>query len=196
MLAALLLGARPAPPLVDVEKTVPGLLVELKYATEDNFLKKAVYPKSARCLLVPEAAEKLKAAAEALAPLGFRLKVWDCYRPLEVQRQMWALVPKRGYVADPNNGGSHHNRGAAVDLTLVTRDGSPVEMPSAFDHFGKEAHHWYQGGSDASKKHRTLLRKVMEEAGFTRNPMEWWHWELPNAIDYALREDAFAEGAP
>lgn len=178
--------------LRDATKEVPGLVAELKYGTDDNFLKKAVYPKNARCLLLPEVIEKLKVAAKALEPQGFRLKVYDCYRPLDVQKQMWAIFPKKGYVADPYHGGSHHNRGAAVDITLITKDGQSVEMPTAFDFFGKEAHHSYRGGSEASRANRAILKKAMEDAGLEKNPMEWWHWNLPNAAGFKLRNDAFA----
>jgi D-alanyl-D-alanine dipeptidase len=192
LLFALMVVAAPAKePLVDAAKLIPTLVVDLRYATEDNFLKARVYPAEARCLLLEPAAQRLAAVAQALEKKHYRLKVWDCYRPLSVQFQMWKVFPKRGYVADPNKGGSHHNRGAAVDLTLITPDGKEVEMPTGYDSFTQAAHHWYTGGTPASLEHRALLREVMEAAGFNRNPMEWWHYDLPESISYPARDDPF-----
>lgn len=167
-------------PLVDASTVVEDLALDLRYATEDNFLKKRVYPDTARCLLLPESARKLKAAADVLRPKGYRLKVYDCYRPRAVQWEMWKIMPVPGYVADPRKG-SNHNRGGAVDLTLVTLDGQEVEMPTAFDTFTPAAHHGYAGGTEASRRHREVLREAMLGAGFTPNRMEWWHYDLPDA---------------
>ena len=168
------------PPLVDASQVVKDLVVDMRYATEDNFLKRKVYPDTARCLLLPESAERLKKAADALREQGYRLKVYDCYRPRAVQWEMWKILPKPGYVANPRFG-SNHNRGAAVDLTLATPDGREVEMPTPFDTFSPAAHHGYTGGTEASRKHREILREAMEGAGFKRNRMEWWHYDLPGA---------------
>ncbi|SEM26549.1 D-alanyl-D-alanine dipeptidase [Stigmatella aurantiaca] len=177
---ALWLGAGKEPPLVDATEVVPDLVVDMRYATEDNFLKRKVYPEDARCLLLPDAARRLKKAADVLREKGYRVKVYDCYRPRAVQWEMWKLVPKPGYVANPKFG-SNHNRGAAVDLTLVTREGEAVEMPTPFDDFTPAAHHGYKGGTEASRKHRKLLLEAMEGAGFLRNKMEWWHYDVPGA---------------
>jgi len=166
--------------LVDAAASVPGLTVELRYATADNFLGKAVYPPAARCLLLKPVAVRLAAVARALAPVGYRLHVWDCYRPLHVQWAMWRLVPRKGYVADPHTG-SNHNRGAAVDLTLDTEDGTPVEMPTPFDTFGPAAHHGSTAGTPAARENRERLRKAMVDAGFRPNRMEWWHYDAPEA---------------
>jgi D-alanyl-D-alanine dipeptidase len=91
---------------------------------------------------------------------------------------MWKLVPRKGYVADPHTG-SNHNRGAAVDVTLVTRDGLPVEMPTPFDTFGPAAHHGSAAGTEESRAHRDTLRQVMVQVGFRPNRMEWWHYDAP-----------------
>lgn len=167
-------------PVVDATEVIPDLVVDMRYATADNFLKRQVYPEGARCLLLPDTAKRLKQAADALRPKGYRLKVYDCYRPRAVQYEMWKIMPQPGYVADPKFG-SNHNRGAAVDLTLVTQDGSPVEMPTPFDDFTPAAHHGYTGGTEASRQHREILREAMEGVGFKRNKMEWWHYDLPGA---------------
>ena len=181
-LAMVALGADAGTPggLVEASTRVPGLVVELRYATDDNFLGRAVYPEGARCLLLPGVAERLARAARALEARGFGLKAWDCYRPVHVQWAMWKLVPRKGYVADPRTG-SNHNRGGAVDVTLVTLDGAAVEMPTPFDTFGPAAHHGSNAGTAEARANRETLRQAMVEAGFRANRMEWWHYDAPEA---------------
>jgi len=194
-MAAFAIASAEAPPkLLDAARVVPGLLVDLRYATPDNFLGKKVYPEGARCLLQEESAQRLSRAAAALRQQGYRLKVYDCYRPLSVQWEMWKVFPKPGYVADPRTG-SNHNRGGAVDLTLVTLEGQAVEMPTPFDSFTPAAHHGYPGGSEASRKHREILRAAMEAQGFTPNRMEWWHYDLPNPTRYPVLDLPFTEAS-
>ena len=169
----------PAPDLVDAGQSVPGLVVELRYARADNFFHKAFYPAGARCLLLRPVAERLARAATRLAAQGFRLKAWDCYRPHAVQYEMWERLPRRGYVANPRTG-SHHNRGAAVDVTLLRADGTEVEMPTPFDTFGRAARQDAPAHTDLAER-RAVLRAAMEAAGFRINRMEWWHYEAPEA---------------
>ena len=179
LLALGLLSAAPAPDLVDAGQRVPGLVVELRYAKDDNFFQKAFYPPGARCLLLRPVAERLARAATTLAKQGFRLKAWDCYRPHAVQYEMWERLPKRGYVANPRTG-SHHNRGAAVDVTLLRADGTEVEMPTPFDTFGRAARQDAPVRPEVAER-RAALRSAMEAAGFHINRMEWWHYEAPEA---------------
>ncbi|MCI0671883.1 MAG: D-alanyl-D-alanine dipeptidase, partial [Myxococcaceae bacterium] len=181
--------------LVEVRQLIPDVVLDLRYATKANFLGEQVYPDGSRCLLRRDAAERLVRAADALRKRGFRLRVYDCYRPLEVQWKMWRLMPKPGYVADPRKGGNH-NRGAAVDLTLATPDGAEVEMPTPFDTFSPAAHHGYQGASEVARRHRELLRDAMEGAGFERNRMEWWHYDLPGARGLPVRDEPLTRRTP
>lgn len=192
LVALLALGATDR--LVDVHALIPDAIVDLRYATDDNFMKKRVYPADAACLLLERSANLLVKAAEALRAKGFRLKLYDCYRPASVQEELWKVMPVPGYVADPKKG-SHHSRGGAVDLTLVTLDGRDVEMPSAYDFFGKAAHHSFTGGSEASRANRDALRAEMERVGFLKNPMEWWHYDLPDAVSYPLRDEPMVRPA-
>jgi D-alanyl-D-alanine dipeptidase len=182
-LAALLplsAGPAPRPDLVDVAQAVPDAVLDLRYAAADNFLHRRVYP-TARCLLLRPAARRLAAAAARLRAQGYRLRLWDCYRPLSVQWQMWRILPHPGYVADPRRG-SNHNRGAAVDLSLAATDGKEVEMPTPFDAFGARAHaDAVEGVSPAARKNRALLRRAMEAEGFLVHPNEWWHFATRNA---------------
>lgn len=191
----LALAAAPPEPLVEVIALIPDAVVDLRYATADNFMKKQVYPADARCLLLEKSAKQLKAAAELLREKGYRLRLYDCYRPHHVQFELWKVMPVPGYVAEPKKG-SNHNRGGAVDLGLVTLAGKDVEFPSPYDHFGKEAHHKYADGTRVATEHRELLRTTMEGVGFKKNPMEWWHYDLPDASKYPLRDEPFSKPAP
>jgi len=165
--------------LVDIGDIAPDIVVAMPYATDHNYFGTAFYPQ-AQCWLELGVARRLADAADALEAEGLRLQCWDCYRPLPVQWRMWTMVPDARYVASPRQG-SHHNRGVAVDVTLVEPDGSAVPMPTAFDHFGPEAGAGYRGeGLSASVMHnRDLLRGAMEEAGFRGIATEWWHFYDP-----------------
>jgi D-alanyl-D-alanine dipeptidase len=177
---AALLAAAPAR-LVDVARTIPDAVVDLRYAAPSNFLGRAVYPPGARCLLLPAVAERLARAAARLRPHGLRLRVYDCYRPLAVQREMWRRVPRRGLVADPARG-SNHNRAAAVDVGLASADGGEVELPTDFDAFERRARaDAVAGVAPAARANRDLLRAAMEAEGFRVNRMEWWHFDAPEA---------------
>ncbi len=176
--------------LVPVLDHIPDAVVDLRYASPDNFMKKQVYPASARCLLLQRSADMLAKAAATLRAQGFRLRLYDCYRPQSVQWELWKVMPVPGYVADPRKG-SNHSRGGAIDLGLVTLDGGDVEMPTPYDDFTKAAHHGYDGGTPQSRAHRELLRSAMEAQGFTKNRMEWWHYDLPKPGQHPLRDEPF-----
>ncbi len=185
-------GGAPRPDLVDVVRLVPDAVVDLRYAGADNFLGRPLYPE-ARCLLLRPTAERLARAAARLRRRGYRLLLWDCYRPLSAQREMWRLRPRPGYVADPRRG-SHHNRGAAVDLSLAGADGRPVEMPTAFDTFDRRARaDAVDGISAPARLHRRLLRQAMEAEGFLVNPREWWHFAARDAWSHPLLDVPFPE---
>ncbi|MGA9522655.1 MAG: D-alanyl-D-alanine dipeptidase [Myxococcaceae bacterium] len=189
------LAAEKGAQLVDVTTAIPDAVLDLRYATGNNFLRKQVYPDGARCLLRPETVERLQKAAEALRKQGHRIRLYDCFRPRSVQWEMWKILPKPGYVADPRKG-SHHNRGTAVDLGLSTPDGREVEMPTPFDTFSRAAHHGYAGATEAAIRHRELLREAMEAAGFRKNRMEWWHYSLPNAGRFPILDEPLVASEP
>lgn len=186
--------AAPRPDLVDVARLLPDAVLDLRYATGDNFLGRPLYPE-ARCLLLRPAAQRLVRAADRLRRQGFRLVLWDCYRPLSAQREMWRASPRPGYVADPARG-SHHNRGAAVDLSLADAGGRPVEMPTPFDAFGPRAHaDATEGVPAAARRHRRLLREALEAEGFLVNPREWWHFAARDAWSHPLLDLPIPEAA-
>ena len=148
---------------------------ELKYATPDNFLKQAVYD-CGECYLRKSTAEALVKANEAFKQLGYRIKLFDCYRPLSVQKKMWKILPGTHYVANPAKG-SKHNRGAAVDLTLVDAQGKELNMGTPFDFFGKEAHHTYTEHPKEVLENRKLLKETLDKYNFKSIYSEWWHYE-------------------
>ncbi len=152
---------------------------DLRYATENNFLKTKVYD-CAECYTRSKTAKALIAANKVLAQKGYRIKFFDCYRPNAVQYKMWEIFPNPQYVADPAKG-SIHNRGGAVDITLETLDGSELNMGTDFDFFGKEAHHDYLQHPEEVLQNRRLLKEVMEAHGFWSIRTEWWHYNLGSA---------------
>jgi D-alanyl-D-alanine dipeptidase len=187
---ALCMAVAPTSPvrLVDASQAVPGAVLDIRYATTHNFLHKAVYS-AARCLLDPAVAASLARVEGRLEAEGFRLKLWDCYRPFSVQKEMWKLVPVRGLVADPSRGGSRHNRGSAVDASLVALDGTDIEMPTDHDDFTAAGRRDAPCRSARACQHRAVLRAAMEAEGFTTIRTEWWHFEgTPSASSGPLDE--------
>jgi D-alanyl-D-alanine dipeptidase len=174
--------------LVEVQKVIPNVFLDIKYATKDNFTHEIVYP-SARCYLVEPAVKALKAASEALNKKGYRVKIWDGYRPLEVQRIFWKLMPDERYVANPEKG-SRHNRGCAVDITLVDKDGKELDMGTLFDDFSERAHRDYKELEPNVVANRKLLEYVMKEHGFEGLPTEWWHFDYKGWKEYPLLDVA------
>ncbi|HEY9800489.1 MAG TPA: M15 family metallopeptidase [Leptolyngbyaceae cyanobacterium] len=175
--------------LVDIQTVNPNILLDIRYATENNFMKKPVYS-VARCVLRGEVAEKLSQVQQDLEKQGLGLKVYDCYRPLSVQKLMWQVREARPYVANPARG-SKHNRGAAVDITLVDRNGQELEMPTEFDNFTRRASITYAGASTEAKKNRALLGSAMKRRGFIPLSKEWWHfdaigWQKYKILDVPL----------
>jgi len=161
---------------VNLKEYSSTFVYDMRYATENNFLKTKVYD-CAECYLRYKTIKKLVEANQKFIKLGYQIKIFDCYRPLDVQKKMWAIVSNPSYVADPSKG-SIHNRGAAVDITLVDFDGNELDMGTDFDHFGKESAHLYQDLSETVLNNRKLLREVMEDSSFKIIKSEWWHYDL------------------
>lgn len=175
---------RETEPLVDLAKLDSTIVIDLKYATTDNFLGKKVY-NSARCLLRKTVAERLIRVQKRLNKTGLGLKVWDAYRPLSVQRKFWEYCPDPRYVAPPEKG-SRHNRGAAVDVTLVDSSGHELEMPTRFDDFSKRAAPDYPDVSPEARKNRKILIDAMTAEGFKGISSEWWHFDAPAYLQYPI----------
>lgn len=161
--------------LVNLREIDDTLVIDAVYATADNFVNQPLYPAN-ELFIVPEVGERLKRVNEALKEKGLRLKVWDAYRPLQVQKKMWELVPDERYVANPADG-SRHNRGCAVDVTLVDAQGNELAMPTGFDDFSEKAHLDYMDLPEAVIANRQLLIEAMRQEGFEPLETEWWHYD-------------------
>src|SRR5688572_338426 len=179
--------------LITLDNTIK---LDIRYATADNFVGRAVYPE-ARAFLQKPAAKAVVRVHRKLKKRGLGLVIFDGYRPWSITKLFWDVVPedKRKFVADPAKG-SKHNRGCAVDLSIFDlRTGRLIEMPSGYDEFTERASPNYKGGTDEQRANRDLLRKLMEDEGFTVNPNEWWHFDYKNWQDYAIYDISFKESA-
>jgi len=159
---------------------------DMKYATPDNFLKTAVYD-CPKCFLRLQTVKALIAANQEFRKKGYSIKLFDCYRPLSVQQKMWRIVSDPKYVADPAKG-SIHNRGGAVDLTLVDEKGKELDMGTPFDFFGPQASHKFQDLPAEVKRNRRMLRRIMERHGFERFDSEWWHYNLTGSRQFPVAD--------
>jgi len=180
--------------LIEVVKLDPTIKLEIRYASTNNFLGSIFYSEP-RAFLQQPAAEAVVRAHRKLKEYGYGLLIHDAYRPWYVTKAFWDATPqdKKWLVADPASG-SRHNRGAAVDLTLYDlKTGRAVEMPSTYDESTPRAYAFYPGGADIQRWRRALLRRVMEEEGFTVNPLEWWHFDYKDWRSYRIGNASFSE---
>ena len=159
--------------------------IKMVYATSDNFTGHPVYI-SHDCYLHPLAASRLKRASELLRPLNMKLKIWDAFRPMPAQVELFRCMPNPKYVSDPQNGICPHCRGIAVDLTIIDSFGRELEMGTAFDDFRPLAHHGNEQVSEQAQHNRFLLAGVMNIAGFDAVETEWWHYQLPDPGAYPI----------
>jgi zinc D-Ala-D-Ala dipeptidase len=175
--------------LVNVASINPRIKLDIRYATKNNFTKKKIY-KSAQCYARRAVAEKLDLIQKELEKKGYGLLIWDAYRPLSAQRILWNIVPDERYVMPPEKG-SRHNRGNAIDCTLVDKNGQELAMPTGFDDFSEKAHTNYMDLSPEVIANRTMLAKIMTKHGFMPMKYEWWHfdfkgWEKDPILDIAI----------
>lgn len=161
---------------VNLKDYSDDFVYNMKYATADNFLKAKVYD-CAECFLRLKTVKALVLVNKEFMKKGYRIQLFDCYRPLDIQKKMWAIVPNPQYVANPSKG-SIHNRGGAVDITLVDKNGKALDMGTDFDFFGVEASHNYEKVPEHVKKNRMLLRSIMTANYFNSFDSEWWHYNL------------------
>lgn len=182
------LNSKKSPVLLDITKEVDSnafvnlrnysndFVFDMKYATADNFLKEKVYPCD-ECFLRAKTVKALLEANKAFLDKGLRIKLYDCYRPKAIQKKMWKIVPDANFVANPKKG-SIHNRGGAVDISLVDSLGAEVNMGTKFDFFGKEASHNYLDLSEEILANRKFLKDIMLQHNFKSFDSEWWHYNL------------------
>ena len=173
--------------LIELSTFIPGIALDIRYATADNFMKQRLYPVARSYLRYP-AALALRNVQRELAREGLALKVFDGYRPYRVTEAMWEPIRNPDYVADPSKG-SRHNRGAAVDLTLIdARTGAELAMPTGYDDFTARAAHAFTDLPPDVLTNRTKLRDVMTRLGFEPLPSEWWHYDFKGWEQFELMD--------
>lgn len=163
--------------MIEITEGSHGVTLDIKYATEDNITKKPIYA-APRCYLRKEAEEKLCEASDLLAPLGLKFRIFDGYRPAAAQELLWAACPDPDYIIPPEVG-SNHTRGIAVDLTLMSVDGTELDMGTGFDDMTVQSHHCRRDIPVLAQRNRFLLQGVMSLCGWVPQPTEWWHYQLP-----------------
>jgi D-alanyl-D-alanine dipeptidase len=184
------LAAPPVPPvsdaaqaagLIDVRTVVPDAIIDLRYATPNNFVAAPLYPSDARCLVHQSMAPGLAAAADVLRQKRDVLVFWDCYRPHDVQVRMFDAVPNPNWVARPGPYARSHEAGRSVDVTIANAQGY-LDMGTDFDDFTPRALAYAtEGVSAAAQANRALLRDAMTAAGLTVYQGEWWHFDTSDA---------------
>jgi zinc D-Ala-D-Ala dipeptidase len=180
--------------MVDLQKTIPNIVLDLRYGSLNNFMKRIMYTEQPdyTFLRLP-AAQALLLVQNDLNKLGYGLKIFDAYRPYFVTQKFWELVHDDRYVANPAKG-SGHNRGIAVDLTIIDlRTKKELRMPTGFDNFTDSAHHDFISLPESVLANRKLLKSTMEKYGFVSFPTEWWHYSLPNPERFDVLNLSFSD---
>ena len=178
--------------LVEIRKYIPNIRLDIRYAGKNNFAKQAVY-KQARAFARLPVVEALKNVQKELNKSGLGLKIFDGYRPYSVTVKFFAIASDKSFVANPKDG-SRHNRGCAIDLTLVNlRTGKELEMPSPYDSFSAAAASDFMDLPAASIKNRELLRSIMEKNGFRVLNNEWWHFDFNGWKYFELMDIPFED---
>lgn len=171
--------------LLNIQELDSTILVDVRYATKNNFTGKILYS-SSKVYLIKEAAESLVNVNNYLkTKYGYKIKIFDGYRPLSVQKIMWSIIPDERYVANPEKG-SRHNRGCAVDLTLVDSLNNELDMGTGFDDFTERSHRDYKELPDEVIKNRKILEEAMTRFEFIPLETEWWHFDFKDWKKYPL----------
>jgi len=177
--------------MIDIKKYIPTIVLDLRYATTNNFMKTKLYPTINYTFLRKPAAEALKKVQTELNKKGLGIKIFDAYRPYSVTEKMWEPIKDDRYAADPKKG-SGHNRGVAVDVTIINvKTGKEINMATGFDNFSDTAHGDFINLPPLVLQNRLLLKSTMENYGFKVLDTEWWHFYLPNAKEYELLDVPF-----
>jgi D-alanyl-D-alanine dipeptidase len=176
--------------LIDIKKAVPGVVLDIRYATTNNFMKQVMYP-SAKAFARRPVVEQLKKIQAELKKKGYGLKIYDAYRPYAITMAFYQKASDKNFVAHPKSG-SRHNRGCAVDLSIIDlKSGKEVPMPTPYDSFSKAAAADYQGLAPTIKKNRDFLISVMQKHGFQVMYNEWWHYDFKGWEKYELMDIPF-----
>src|SRR5688572_4195081 len=167
----------PEKELIDLEKFIPSLVLDIRYATTNNFTKEKIYT-LAKAYARKPVAESLRKIQADLKAQGLGIKIFDAYRPYKATVRFYEVYRDTTYVASPYRG-SRHNRGCALDLTLIDlKTGKELKMPTGYDSFSKDAWPTTPVKDPVARKNRTLLINAMEKHGFRVNSSEWWHFDF------------------
>ena len=175
------------PQLVRITRPEFDVEIDLRYATNNNFTRAPVY-KSQNCYLHNTAATALRETIKLAAGMGYRVKIFDAYRPTEAQFKLWEHTPDPNFLANPVSG-SPHSRGVAIDLTLIDKSGQELDMGTEFDAFTPKSYHGNIEISPEAQKKRRILLGIMTASGWDWYENEWWHYQLPNPRGYRLWSD-------
>jgi D-alanyl-D-alanine dipeptidase len=175
--------------LIEISASEFDVILDLRYASKNNVCAQKLYNQRV-CYLAKETIEPLKQAIKLAKNLGYKLKIWDGFRPLEVQQFMFDKFPSNdpngGFVSNPKTGSTPHCRGVAIDLTLCDLEGNELEMGTDFDEFSEIAFHRNVEVSKEAQKNRLILLGIMTLAGFDFYSNEWWHYQLFDARKYPI----------
>lgn len=176
--------------LVEISKAIPGIKLDIKYATKDNFMHRAMYSQ-ARAFARAPVVEALKQVQAELKLQGLGLKIYDAYRPYAVTVAFFKMTPDTNFVANPKLG-SKHNRGCAIDLSIISlKTGKELDMPTPFDSFSRKAASAYADLPANQIQNRELLKVVMQSHGFKALKTEWWHFDFNGWQKYELLDVPF-----
>lgn len=180
--------------MMELKSSMPSLVYELRYADTNNFTHQRMYPRGTRHTFLREPAVKaLEKVQKELAPQQMGLKIFDAYRPYSVTVKFWELIGDERFVARPTRG-SGHNRGLAVDLTIIDlASGAELDMGTGFDNFSDTAAHQFADLPAKVLTNRKLLKEVMLRHGFQLLDTEWWHYSWPNDKDYEVLDLPFKD---
>jgi zinc D-Ala-D-Ala dipeptidase len=176
--------------LLDIKKAIPSIVLDIRYATKNNFMKQVMY-KQARAFARKPVVAQLKKIQDVLKTQGFGLKIFDAYRPYAITVSFYEKATDKDFVANPAKG-SKHNRGCAVDLTIIDlKTGKDVPMPTPYDSFAPEAAPDFKNLPPEIIKNRDFLIATMQNNGFKVIHNEWWHFDFVGWQDYDLMDIPF-----
>lgn len=182
----------PRKELIDLEHFIPGIVLDIRYATTNNFTGEKIYNLAKAFARKPVASE-LKKAQEEFRRHGYGIKIFDAYRPYAATVKFYEVYPDSTFVASPWRG-SRHNRGCAIDMTLVDLStGEELKMPTGYDAFVREAFPTHPVADEVIRRNRALLISVMEKHGFRVNASEWWHFDFRGYRDYEILDIPFED---
>jgi D-alanyl-D-alanine dipeptidase len=182
----------PKKELIDLEQYIPGIVLDIRYATTNNFTGEQIY-NLAKAYARKPVADAVKRAQAELQKQGLGIKIFDAYRPYKATVRFYEVYKDTTYVASPYKG-SRHNRGCAIDMTLINlKTGEELKMPTAYDSFQKEAWPSTPIKDPEARKNRALIIQVMEKQGFKVNGSEWWHFDFIGWRNYEVLDIDFEQ---